>query len=137
MDLSPLDRSNYLRGLLLLVKREKEISDFGRQMIKEIGKSLGFEKSFCDNALREILFNRYIADDPPLFSELRFAESFLKDCLKLVFSNRQESELNLNYLNNIALTNGLDISWLKKQIECYMDPNIFIPGEYFEVQSLV
>ena len=44
MNLSPLDKSNYLRGLLLLVKKEREISDFGKQMIKEIGKSLDLRR---------------------------------------------------------------------------------------------
>ena len=77
MNIGVIDRSNYLKGLLLLVRKDSRISDAEVRLTKRIGKALGFEHAFCDNAIREILENKYIVDVPPEFSAKKLADNLL------------------------------------------------------------
>jgi hypothetical protein len=49
MNISVIDGVNYLKGLLLLIRKDRRISDSEIRLLRRIGKALGFERTFCDN----------------------------------------------------------------------------------------
>jgi hypothetical protein len=50
MTITVKDGSEYFRGLLLLIAKDHRITEEETTLMKRIGKTLGFENDFCDNA---------------------------------------------------------------------------------------
>jgi hypothetical protein len=88
--------------------------------MKKIGKTLGFDESFIEGAVNDLLENEYLTDDVPLFSKRAFAESFILDGLKMAFSDNEFSAEELEHLTNIATKNGIDKEWLMMLISKYI-----------------
>ncbi len=107
MKISLIDRSLYYKGLMLLIRKDREIHDEERKMMMYVGETLGFEPSFCENAIREILDNKYIIDSPPLFTEPSVAVCFIKDGLRLSVSDQQIHKAEIAWLESVAEENGV------------------------------
>jgi len=120
MKLTLLDRSSYFKGLLLLIKQDNLISENEKGIIIKIGKTLGFDKSFIESAVKELLENEFITDEIPVFSDRFIAESFILDGLKVAFSDNEFSAEELEHLSNIAYQNGIDKEWLMLLISKYI-----------------
>jgi len=115
MDITILDRSVYFKGLLLLIRKDHKITDSEIQLMKHIGKILGFEPSFCDNAIQNILENKYILDETPIFSSKEIATLFIKDGLYLASSDNEVHPLEEEWLKDIVMKNDLDLEWYHQQ----------------------
>jgi hypothetical protein len=113
MNISILDGSNYFKGLLLLIRKDQKVTPSEVALMTRIGKSLGFEKDFCDQAIRDILDNAYIVDEPPEFSTPTLAEKFINDGLVLAASDGEIHPLEEEWLIHTASKNGLDLSWFQ------------------------
>jgi len=111
VELTVKDRSNYLKGLLILIGKDKIISEAERNNLMEISAILGFDREFCKNAIDEILFNEYIIEEPPLFSNMEIAKAFVRDGMNLAFSDRELHLYELNWLNSVVETNKIDPGW--------------------------
>jgi hypothetical protein len=108
MNIDIIDASNYFKGLLLLIRKDRELTQPEIDHMKSIGKSLGFEKEFCDNAIDEILDNAYIEDVPPVFSTKELAIKFIKDGLYLAFVDHEEIHSDEEqWLRSTTEKNGL------------------------------
>ena len=118
MKLNIIDASNYFKGLLLLIRKDRQITQSEIDLMKSIGKSLGFEKDFCDNAIGEILDNAYIEDVPPAFSTKELATKFVKDGLYIAFVDHEhihpDEEL---WLKSTAEKNGLGPGYFSREME--------------------
>ena len=55
-----LDRSNYVKGLLLLMGKDKKISDDERDFLHNVAETLSFDKKFIDGAINELFENEYL-----------------------------------------------------------------------------
>jgi hypothetical protein len=117
MKISIIDGSAYFKGLLLLVRKDKEVKPPEIALIKRIGRALGFEKEFCDNAIRDILENKYIVDDHPLFSSKELAFKFIKDGISVAFSDNELSPAEEQWLRCTAEKNGIDLKLFTQEIE--------------------
>ena len=118
MNLNIKDASNYFKGLLLLIRKDRQITQPEIEVIKSVGTFLGFEKEFCDNAISEILKNTYIEDVPPVFSTKELAIKFLKDGVYLAFVDHEEIHPGeQQWLQSIAEKNGLDLEFLSQEIK--------------------
>ena len=115
-----LDRSNYVKGLLLLIGKDKKISDKERVFLHKTGKTLSFNKQFIESAMNELLENKYLGNEPPVFSQKQYAEAFLRDAIKLVFVDNELSKEEFDWLQSIAVSNGLTDDWLKDELEQYL-----------------
>jgi hypothetical protein len=115
MKISVLDASNYFRGLLLLIGKDRKISDPEIALVQRIGRAFGFEKVFCDNAIRDILENKFILDVPPEFSKKELAKKFIKDGLILAASDNEIHPSEEEWLLSVAEKNGLDTQWFYKE----------------------
>jgi len=117
MRITVIDASNYLRGLLLLIRIDRKITQSEIDLMRRIGKALGFEKKFCENAISEILENTYIVDEPPLFSQKELAMKFVKDGLSLALSDNEVHPREEAWLRSTAEKNGLDIDFFSQERE--------------------
>ena len=115
-----LDRSSYVNGLLLLLGKDKKITDGEREFLHTIGKALGFNKKFIEQAIDELFENKYLGNEPPVFTQKQYAESFLRDAIKLVFVDNELSTEEFDWLQSIAVANGLTNDWVKDELEQYM-----------------
>lgn len=117
MRMSLVDRSMYYKGLMLLIRKDREIHDEERRIMMVIGKALSFEAKFCENAIKEILTNKHVIDTPPCFSNPAIARCFIKDGLKIALVDNETHKTELAWLKAVADENGLDDSWYKASVE--------------------
>ncbi len=115
LKINVIDGSNYFKGLLLLISKDRKITETEIQLMKRIGKTLGFEREFCDNAIHEILENKYIVDAPPEFSTKELAIKFIKDGLAIAFSDNEVHPSEGEWLRSAADKNGLDLTWFRSE----------------------
>ena len=116
MRITRADASDYFKGLLLLIRKDRKIAESEIQLMKHIGKSLGFEAEFCDNAIQEILENNYIVDAPSEFSTKELAVKFIRDGLAIACSDNEVHPSEEQWLRCIAEKNGLDLAWFGREI---------------------
>lgn len=134
MKISPKDAGEYFRGLLLLIGKDHIITEPEKHLMKRIGKSLGFEREFCDNAIHDILENRFIVDTPPEFSSGALAMKFIKDALALAFSDDKLHLAEAEWLRSTAEKNGLDPEWYAR--EWQRSTGSRGPGVHLEVDGI-
>ena len=114
MDISVIDGSSYFKGLLLLIRRDNKISKEEQSLITRIGKTLGFEKKFVENAVNEILDNKHISTDPPVFSTKELAEKFIKDGFTIAVSDKKIHPHEEAWLYTVANENKIEKELLIK-----------------------
>jgi len=108
MKISIIDRSLYFRGLMLLIRKDREIRNEEKQLMMRIGAIMGFEKKFCKNAIDEIISNKNIDDSPPLFSNSQIAGFFIHDAIIISVANKKIHEAELGWLKEVARANGIE-----------------------------
>jgi len=111
------DRSNYFKGLLLLIGKDFVISKEERSLLKSIGKTLGFENKFIEDSITNLLENQYIIDEPPKFSNKEIAKIFIKDGIKLAISDKELHPFELEWLTETVKVNNLTPQWFSSQLE--------------------
>ncbi len=111
MEITLLDRSNYYRGLLLLARKDRKITEVESQLMMRIGTTLGFDKEFCENAIREVLENEHIDTTPPTFSTREVAQTFIKDGLVVATTGAELHPAEEEWLHATARANGIDDEW--------------------------
>ncbi|MBI3004706.1 MAG: TerB family tellurite resistance protein [Ignavibacteriales bacterium] len=115
MKISVVDASNYFKGLLLLIRKDRKVTDEEVEFMRRIGKALGFEGQFCENAIQGILENEHIRDQPPRFSTKELAIKFIHDGLALSFSDNEIHPAEEEWLRFVAELNGLDLQWFLRE----------------------
>jgi hypothetical protein len=117
MKMSLYERSECFRGYLLLIGKDRQISPKERSLLLTIGKKLDFESRFCETSISDLLENNYISNEPPLFSRKEFAAAFLMDAIGIALADNELHPKELDWLNAIAVRNGVDQAWLRSMIE--------------------
>lgn len=126
MVITLFDRSMYLKGLLLLIRQDREIHQNERHILMRIGEVLGFEKKFCENAITEVLGNKYIIDEPPRFANSDIAKCFIKDGLRLALVDGQFHKKEVAWLRAVAQQHSIEDSWYELALKAVLDQP---PGE--------
>jgi len=119
MLLSVLDKSKYLKGLLILIGKDKIIAEEEKKLLMEVSNILGFDPDFCENAINELLENEYIIEEPPVFSSIEIAKAFIKDGIKIAFSDKELHLYELNWLKSVSDKNGIEPGWGLNEFENY------------------
>ncbi len=117
MNINIADGSNYFKGLLLLISMDRKISELEIQLMKRVGKSLGFEKEFCDTAISEILDNTHIEQTPPKFTRKEVATKFVKDGFAIAYADSEAHPTEVDWLKSTVEHNGLELEWFYKERE--------------------
>lgn len=137
MTMQLLDRSNYLKGLLILIRKDNLITPEERDLVLECGVSLGFEKKFCETAIDELLENEYLLDTPPVFSSNDLAESFIKDAIKVALADKKMHLFELQWLIETAASNNLPEKIVDDLLRYYIsDTSDKIEREEMEYQKM-
>ena len=123
MEFTLQDRSNYLRGLLILIGKDRKISSEERDMFRKLSTDLGFSRDFCEDAMNELLENEYIIEEPPKFSDIEIAKLFIKDGIKIAFADKEFHLYELSWLRSVATANLLDHKWGLNQFEEFKKEN--------------
>lgn len=116
-----LDRSMYLKGLLLLIRKDRDIHEKERHILMRIAEVLGFEKRFCENAIAEILGNKCIVDEPPRFANSDIAKCFIKDGLRLALVDGKFHPKEVAWLRSVAQQHGIEDSWCELALKDVLD----------------
>ena len=117
MNLTQIDKSNYLKGLLIIARKDNQLAESEKHILKNISDKLGFAKDFYDETIKNLLYNKHISDGPIKFSNKRIAESFISDGLMLAFSDKKVHDPEIDWLNATAKENTIDESWFNSQLE--------------------
>ena len=117
MKITLMDRSLYFKGLMLLIRKDRAIGEGEKVMMMRIGRLFSFERRFCQEVIAEILTNRHVVDEPPLFSEPAIARCFLQDGLKLALVDGQIHDKEWQWLKATAARNHLDQSWCEALLQ--------------------
>src|SRR4030042_4361597 len=113
MKLALRDRSNYFKGLLTLMGRDRIIDPREREHLLEAGRVLGFERRFCEAAIENLLRNKYLAQEPVAFSKRRIAECFIRDGILLTLIDSKVHPHELVWLKSFARANDITEEWLQ------------------------
>ncbi|MDH3267853.1 MAG: hypothetical protein OEM46_03260 [Ignavibacteria bacterium] len=125
MEIPQLDRSSYLKGLLITARKDNQLTESEISMIKKFATRLGFSSDFFNETISNLLENKFITEEPIKFSRQDIAKSFIEDGLKLALSDNVIGKDELSWLNETAKTNGIDDQWVyKKMKEIQSKPNL-------------
>ena len=119
MDIPALDRSQYLKGLLIVARKDNQLFEAEKKIIKSISNRLGFAPDFYEETIRGLLSNKYISEEPIRFSDIKIAKSFISDGLKIAFSDKSFSSGELTWLKNTAQLNEIELDWVSEMINVY------------------
>jgi len=131
MDIPQIDRSNYLKGLLITAKIDKQLTDPEKKIIKHFSDKLGFSSEFCEEIVNSLLANEYIKEEPIVFSDTKIAKSFIEDGLNLALSDERLDEGELKWLTATAKANLIEEHWVKQKLnELKSSPRLFGNTEF-------
>ncbi len=137
MEIPIIDKSNYLKGLLIIAKKDKQLTEPEKAIIRNIAKKLGFANDFYESTLSSLLANKYILEDPIKFSDKKIAKSFLTDGLKLAFSDNIVSNVELDWLKATAAANEIDDSWFDEKLKNFKNSSAGILNSEFALYSII
>lgn len=112
--LTVVDKSNYLRGLLILAKKDNRLIENEKKIIRDAAKRMGFSKDFYEETLRNLMNNNYILEKPIIFSNPEIAKLFISEGLELAFSDNELCVPELNWLKEIANANAIPDEWFSE-----------------------
>jgi hypothetical protein len=124
MNIPLIDKSNYLRGLLILAKKDNNISQIEKDIIYNVGVQLGFSSTFCQEIIKTLLQNECLNDDPIKFVNYSVAQSFVSDGLIISSTGKLINATQLIWLKNLASINGIHMGWFRDELlKCNANTN--------------
>lgn len=135
MELNLIDKSNYFKGLLILIRKKKVVTESTRRTVKRIAAVLDFNQDFVDSSIKNLLVNKNIVEEPPKFSDCRLAESFIKDGMRLAFSDGILNLFQIQWLASTAEKNNLSKQWFFMELEDFFDQYESNSETTFEIQK--
>ncbi len=136
MEIPAQDKSSYLKGLLILAKRDKLLTESEEVIIKDIAQRLGFSTDFYEYTLQNLLQNEYLTEEPVKFSEKKLSYSFIIDGLKLVHSDNKHDDYEINWLRQTAKENNISMEWFDRKHEEFKKKSFQFPNPDFEISPL-
>jgi len=137
MNIPIIDRSNYLKGLFITAKLDKELTDKEKDILKKISDKLGFASDFFQETIRSLLSNKYIIEEPIIFSNQEIAHSFIKDAVKLASVNNMVTDAEIEWLKRTADINKIDNSFVDKELKSSKETPWSLVGSDFALYSII
>ncbi len=137
MNITVLDRSNYLKGLFITAKIDKELTQKEKDILKKISDKLGFATDFYQETIRSLLTNKYIKEEVIVFSNTEIAQSFLTDAIQLVCSNNRITDEEITWLKNTAVANNLNTEMVDKELNLYKESPSLLSKKDFALFSII
>jgi hypothetical protein len=105
---------SYMRGLLLLARKDCKITRSEIGLFTQAGVALGYCPRFCTQAIAESLTNRYIEEVIPEFSSQSLCRMFIADGLALASSDDEIHRAEESWLASVADKHGLETAWFAR-----------------------
>lgn len=137
MHIDQIDRSNYFKGLLILIGTNRKITENERIVITNVAKILGFGHNFVDTAMDELFGNQYIIAEPPKFTNHLLAEIFIRDGMRVAFANKVLHLYELQWLARFAINNNFSKQWFFVELEQYLEKTNQTQENSFEIQKYI
>lgn len=137
MKMSLLEKSNYFKGLLLLLRKDNHITSEEREMMMGFSSTMGFDKTFCRQAIDTLLENEFILDEPPVFSSPEIAKSFILDGFRLACSDKYLDPKEVEFLKETSAVNGIEIEWFKETLEQFKTNKTVAEYKFLNVAALL
>jgi len=106
-----------LKGLLVLLRRDRIIDARERDLMLKIGEILDFDRRFCQATIDDLLSNAYITREPIIFSDENIKECFFRDALRVALVDGSFHPAELRWLRKMADANGKSNQWLDAIIQ--------------------
>ena len=116
MNLSLLNKSNYYKGLLVLMRRDRIIDAREKELMLQMGKVLDFDWRFCEATIHDLLSNAHITRAPVVFFDERIMNCFFRDALRLALVDGYLHPMELSWLRTVAQANSQSNQWLDDTI---------------------
>lgn len=116
MNLSYIDTSNFLRGLLILIKKDNIIHEREIELLNKYGELLGLDKEFYRIILNEFLTKEKIDSSIPKFSSKKVTIQFVNDAINMGFVDSYFHIKEIEWLYKVANKNKIPSSFLDKKI---------------------
>ena len=113
MEILTQDKSSYLKGLLIIAKKDSVLAESEEIIIRQLAKRLGFSESFYEETLQSLLSNEYLGEDPLKFSDEKLSHSFIIDGLMLAYSDNDLDEREIDWLRQTAKLNNINVKWFE------------------------
>lgn len=137
MQIPVIDKSNYLKGLLVIAKKDNKLTEPEKKIIRDIAIKLGFATDFYEDTLKSLIANKYILDDPIKFSDKKIAESFVCDGLRLAFSDGTAPDSEMKWLRKIAGANEIEDDWFEEKKGHYESTKHMFLNSDFALYSII
>lgn len=137
MNIPIIDRSNYLKGLFITAKLDKELTEKEKDILKKISDKLGFATDFFQETVRSLLINKYIIEEPIVFSNLEIAQSFIKDAVKLACVNGLVTDAEMDWLKKTADINKINSNFVEKEFKSFRDTPRSLIGSDLALYSII
>lgn len=137
MNIPLLDRSNYLKGLFITAKLDRQLSEKEKEILKKISDKLGFANDFYEETIRGLLSNKYLAEDPIIFTDQTVAKSFIRDAIRLVYSDGSDTKNEIEWLKKTAKANSIDEEFLLNEIKLNENPSRLLVNNDFALFSII
>jgi uncharacterized protein YfeS len=137
MQIPQIDRSNYLKGLLITARKDNRLNEEEISIIKKLSKSLGFSSDFFEETISHLLENKYITDEPIKFSDQKIAKSFLQDGLALALSDKVITKSEIGWLRQTAKINNIEDEWFNNKLEELQSRNNRVSMPDFALLSII
>ena len=135
MRMSQAAKSQYYKGLLVLIRRDRIVHAREKGLMLQIGEILGFDKRFCEATMDELLSNTHITRDPVFFSDAIIKECFLRDAVRLALIDGKLHPSEFRWLRKVAQFNGLTDQWLDAVILEIREQNPARDNAPFEIEQ--
>lgn len=137
MQIPVRDRSNYLKGLFITAKLDKQLNQIEKDILKKISDKLGFANDFYEETIRGLLANKYLNEEPLKFSDKKIAESFINDAIKLACSDAVVTEAETNWIKQTAKLNGISLEEVEKKFKMFIDKPSLVKSSDFALMSII
>ncbi|WP_290661415.1 hypothetical protein [Ignavibacterium sp.] len=137
MQIPVQDRSNYLKGLFITAKLDKQLNQTEKDILKKISDKLGFAKDFFEETIRGLLANKYLSEEPIKFSDKKIAESFINDAIRLACADGQVTDSETSWLKKTAEINGISYDEVENKIKMYIEKPSLIKSTDFALMSII
>lgn len=109
-----IDKSNYLRGLLVLIAHDNVVQDHEINTFMKEGSEMGYEKDYLRSSINTLLKNKHIKNDPPRFHNPGFAVKLIESGIEIINKDRLPHPMKVNFLHQVAACNGIQDIWDNK-----------------------
>ncbi len=137
MEILIQDKSSYLKGLLIIAKKDKVLAEAEESIIRQLAKKLGFSESFYEETLQSLLSNEYLSEDPLKFSDEKLSHSFIIDGLMLAYSDNVFDEREIDWLRQTAELNNIKLQWFQDKAKEVQRNSIADVNTEFALNSII